>query len=87
MKSLGITRPVDLLGRIVLPIELRRNLNIKEGNYLEIFTHNDQIILRPYRPGCVICKRVRDEEEMIEGVCRECVVSLADKLKERAKDG
>ncbi|MEA5058369.1 MAG: AbrB/MazE/SpoVT family DNA-binding domain-containing protein [Anaerotignum propionicum] len=48
MKATGITRKVDELGRIVLPIELRRNLGIRIGDTLEIFTDNDTIILKRY---------------------------------------
>lgn len=48
MKATGITRKVDELGRIVLPIELRRNLGISIGDTLEIFTENDAIILKRY---------------------------------------
>lgn len=45
MKYTGITRPVDNLGRIVLPIELRRSLDIGEGDRLEIFVQGDNIVL------------------------------------------
>ncbi len=55
MKSTGIVRKVDELGRIVLPIELRRTLNIDIKDPLEIFVENDQIILRKYNPGCNCC--------------------------------
>lgn len=48
MKATGITRKVDELGRIVLPIELRRNLGIGIGDTLEIFTEDDVIILKRY---------------------------------------
>ena len=53
MKSLGIVRRVDELGRIVLPSELRRSLNIEERDTLEIFTNDDQIILKKYEPSCI----------------------------------
>ena len=46
MKSLGIVRPVDNLGRIVIPIELRRTMDIKEGDSLEFFTEDNRIILK-----------------------------------------
>ena len=55
MKSTGIIRKVDDLGRIVLPIELRRTLDIAERDELEIYMENDQIILRKYEPSCVFC--------------------------------
>ena len=55
MKSTGIIRRVDELGRIVLPIELRRTLDIAERDELEIFMENDRIILQKFEPSCVFC--------------------------------
>lgn len=51
MKSTGIVRKVDELGRVVLPIELRRNLDIEEKDPIEIFVDGDRIILRKFEPG------------------------------------
>ena len=53
MKSTGIVRKVDELGRIVLPSELRTTLNIKEKDPLEIFIEDSRIILRKYEPSCI----------------------------------
>ena len=53
MKSTGIVRKVDELGRVVLPIELRRILNIKEKDSLEIFVDDEKIILKKYEPADV----------------------------------
>lgn len=55
MKSTGIVRKVDELGRVVLPIELRRTLNIDIKDSLEIYVENDSIILRKYEPSCIFC--------------------------------
>ena len=55
MKSTGVVRKVDVLGRIVLPIELRRTLNIDIKDGLEIYTEEDLIILRRYQPLCSFC--------------------------------
>jgi transcriptional pleiotropic regulator of transition state genes len=55
MKSTGIVRKVDELGRIVIPKELRRTMNIKEGDPLEIYTEGEQIILKKYAPVCLKC--------------------------------
>jgi len=52
MKSTGIVRKVDELGRIVLPSELRTTLNIKEKDPLEIFIEDSRIILKKYEPSC-----------------------------------
>lgn len=51
MKSTGIVRKVDELGRVVLPIELRRNLDINEKDALEIFVDDERIILKKYEPA------------------------------------
>lgn len=56
MKSTGITRPVDGLGRVVLPKELRRTLDIKEDqDRLEIFVDGENIILRKMKRSCTFC--------------------------------
>ena len=55
MKATGIVRKVDSLGRIVLPIELRRILGIDLKDPLEIFVDGEQIILRKYEPACTFC--------------------------------
>ncbi|MBR6337227.1 MAG: AbrB/MazE/SpoVT family DNA-binding domain-containing protein [Ruminococcus sp.] len=55
MKSTGIVRDVDNLGRIVLPIELRRTLGINVKDSVEIYTDNDTIILRKYQQSCIFC--------------------------------
>lgn len=55
MKSTGIVRKVDELGRVVLPIELRRTLDIAEKDSLEIYVDGNTIILQKYEPTCVFC--------------------------------
>ena len=55
MKSTGIVRKVDELGRIVLPIELRRTLDIAEKDSIEIYVDGSSIILKKYEPTCVFC--------------------------------
>jgi len=55
MKSLGIVRKLDDLGRIVIPIELRRTLDLEEKDPLEIYSDGGKIILRKYQPGCSNC--------------------------------
>lgn len=77
MKSTGIVRRVDELGRIVLPIELRRVLDIAERDELEIFMENDRIILQKYEPTCVFCASSRGL--MIhkgKNVCQECLRAI-----------
>lgn len=62
MKSTGIVRKVDELGRVVIPIELRRTLDIAEKDSLEIYVDNDRIILKKYKPTmtCQITGEVSD---------------------------
>ncbi len=77
MKSTGIIRKVDELGRIVLPIELRRTLDIAEKDEIEIFMDNDQIVLQKFEPSCIFC----GSSKMLityrgKNVCRECVHSM-----------
>ncbi len=77
MKSTGIVRKVDELGRIVVPKELRRTLNIDEGTPLEIFTEEDCIILRKYEPGCVFCDSVKDlTVHKGKNICPACLAEL-----------
>lgn len=81
MKSTGIVRPVDELGRVVVPKELRRTLGIGNGDPVEIFTEDDKIILRKYHPGCVFCDNVDDLSEY-QGklICSECIKNLCERI-------
>jgi AbrB family transcriptional regulator, transcriptional pleiotropic regulator of transition state genes len=70
MKSTGIVRKVDELGRVVIPIELRRTLGIKEKDALEIYVDDDRIILKKYMPNmtCAITGDVSDDNlRLIDG--------------------
>ena len=60
MKSTGVVRKLDNLGRIVIPIELRKTMDIAVKDTLEIFTEGDQIILKKYHPACIFCGDARD---------------------------
>ena len=60
MKSTGIVRKVDELGRVVLPIELRRTLDLAEKDGLEIFVDGSTIILKKYEPACIFCGNAKD---------------------------
>ena len=77
MKATGIVRKVDDLGRIVLPIELRRNLNIDIKDPLEIYVEGDFIMLKKYEPTCVFCGSATDVVNF-EGknICRSCIEDL-----------
>jgi transcriptional pleiotropic regulator of transition state genes len=60
MKSTGIVRKVDELGRVVIPIELRRTMDIAERDALEIFVEGSHIILKKYEPACIFCGQAKD---------------------------
>ncbi len=60
MKSLGIVRKVDELGRIVLPVETRRRMELETGDGVEIFVENDRVILKKYEPACLFCGDAED---------------------------
>ena len=77
MKSTGIVRKVDELGRIVLPIELRRTLDIAEKDQLEIFVEGSSIVLKKYRPTCIFCDSVRDVAIYRgKNICPKCLKEL-----------
>lgn len=79
MKSTGIIRKVDDLGRIVLPIELRRVLDISERDELEIYMENDRIILQKFEPACLFCGSSRGLiSYRRKNVCQECVRKLTE---------
>ncbi len=74
MKSTGIVRKVDELGRVVIPIELRRTFNIAEKDALEIFVEGDNIILKKYAPACIFCGEAKDVKLIKEkNVCPSCL--------------
>ena len=77
MKTTGIVRQMDSLGRIVLPIELRRTLDIAQKDSLEIYVEGNQIILKKYEPPCIFCENSRDIVTFKgKNVCPECLKEL-----------
>ena len=77
MKSTGVVRRVDELGRIVLPAELRHSMDIHIKDALEIFTEGDRIILQKYHPACVFCDSVDNVVFFREKrICKECLEKL-----------
>ena len=74
MKSTGIVRKVDELGRVVIPRELRRTLGIENGDPMEIFMAGDRIILRKYEPTCIFCGNAEDTVSFKgKVVCNHCL--------------
>ncbi len=77
MKSTGIVRPVDTLGRIVLPVELRRNLNIDFKDSLEIFVDGEYIMMKKYQPSCIFCDSMDDIVSYHgKNICKKCIEKL-----------
>ena len=77
MKSTGIVRRIDELGRIVLPIELRRTLDIGERETMEIFVEGSSVVLKKYRPTCIFCDSAKDIA-IFKGknICPKCLREL-----------
>ncbi len=77
MKATGIVRKVDELGRIVLPIELRRTLNIEIKDPLEIYVDGESIVLTKYQPACIFCGS-SDDVKQVRGknICSACINEL-----------
>ena len=73
LRTTGIVRNLDQLGRIVLPIELRECLGISTNDGLEIFYDDSTIYLRKYDPACIFCKEAKDTI-LFNGkyVCKKC---------------
>ncbi|WP_010648972.1 AbrB/MazE/SpoVT family DNA-binding domain-containing protein [Oceanobacillus massiliensis] len=91
MKSTGIVRKVDELGRVVIPIELRRTLDIHEKDTMEIYVDNDRIVLKKYKPNmtCQITGEVSDENlTLADGklvLSLEGAKTLLDEIQTRIK--
>jgi transcriptional pleiotropic regulator of transition state genes len=79
MKSTGIVRKIDDLGRMVIPIELRKTMSINKKDPMEIFVDGEMVILRKYEPACIFCGNADDiieyEGRTICGICKEKIAS------------
>ena len=79
MKSTGIVRKLDELGRVVIPIEVRRVLNIAEKDGLEIYTENETIILKKHAPHCSICGEAKNNIKFKDKlICIDCINVLKE---------
>lgn len=77
MKSTGIIRKVDELGRVVLPIEIRRTLDLADRDELEIYLDGDKIILQKFEPSCIFCSSSRKLiQYQGKNVCKECIKKM-----------
>ncbi|SHE39137.1 AbrB/MazE/SpoVT family DNA-binding domain-containing protein [Alkalibacter saccharofermentans] len=77
MKSTGIVRKVDELGRIVIPIELRRTLDINIKDSLEIFVDGNYVVLKKYEPACIFCGNAKDVVNYKgKNICPDCMTDI-----------
>lgn len=81
MKSTGMVRRVDELGRIVVPAEIRQSMGIGIKDPLEIYTDGERIILQKYQPACIFCNGA-DDVRLFAGkkICRSCIEKLKNEL-------
>ena len=78
MKATGIVRKIDDLGRIVLPKELRKTMNIDKKDPMEIYVDEDTVILKKYQPACIFCGNTEDTfEYMKKIICKTCLDEMA----------
>ncbi|QNU67238.1 AbrB/MazE/SpoVT family DNA-binding domain-containing protein [Ruminiclostridium herbifermentans] len=76
-KATGVVRKVDDLGRVVLPIELRRTFGIEEKDALEIYVDEETIILKKYEPACIFCNEAKNVEAYKgKNICCNCISEL-----------
>ena len=78
MKSTGIIRKVDELGRVVIPIEIRNQFNIAEKDPIEIYVDGSSIILKKYEPNCIFCgnsKKLIDYQGKL--ICEKCANKIS----------
>lgn len=84
MKSTGIVRNIDELGRIVIPKEIRKILQFEENEPLEIFTDGDYIILQRYSPGCILCGEMENTKKMFnKQLCQGCIGELLSETSKK----
>lgn len=83
MKSTGIVRKVDELGRIVLPIELRKNLEINIKDSLEIYVDGSSVILKKYQPACIFCSEATDIVQFQgKNICASCLNKISNTTRQ-----
>lgn len=81
MKSIGVVRKVDELGRVVIPIEVRRSLGIAEKDPLEIYVDSENIVLKKYEPTCVFCGEAGEILRFRgKNICTDCIKAIKDAI-------
>lgn len=83
MKATGIVRRIDDLGRLVLPIELRRVMGIKEQDPVEVYVDDETIVVQKYVPTCLFCNSSKDIQ-VYKGrnICKECIEEMSSEAEE-----
>lgn len=77
MKSTGIVRKIDELGRVVIPIELRRTMDLAEKDAVEIYVDGSSIILKKYEPTCLFCGESRNITQFKgKNLCAGCLKGI-----------
>lgn len=77
MKSTGIVRKLDDLGRFVLPMELRKVMDINPGDSMEIYTDDSSVIFKKYQPACVFCGEAKNVTYYkTKNICQNCINEL-----------
>ena len=80
MKATGIARPVDPLGRVVIPVELRRSLDIKTDDLLEVFLEGEYIMLKKNEKKCIFCGSTEGIVDIRgKNVCEACIEEMKNK--------
>ena len=83
MKSTGIVRTVDELGRVVIPIEIRNKFDIAEKDPIEIYVDGSNIILKKYEQSCIFCGSSKDLSDYKEKpICSKCASQIAKNISE-----
>ena len=81
LKATGYVRPVDNLGRIVIPVEVRRDLSIANSDEVEIYVDGGSIVLEKYVPGCLFCDAHEDLFKFRgKLMCRSCLKAMTGTL-------
>ena len=84
MKSTGIIRRVDELGRVVLPIEIRNQFKKEKKDPIEIYVDRSSIILKKFEPNCIFCGNTKNLIEYNDKlICEDCSKKIADLTKQQ----
>jgi len=80
IKATGVVRKIDILGRVVIPKELRITMGMKDNDPVEFFVADDQVILKKYEPGCIFCGNMdRVNRHKGHNVCTRCMREMSRK--------